>query len=63
MLPSSVLCCLRPREYLMREKHMTWETPEVEDLGTIADNTFITPGGDNKGQPGHDPFSEISVHS
>jgi hypothetical protein len=41
---------------------MRWETPEVEDLGTIADHTFINPGGDNKGQPGRDPFSEISVH-
>jgi hypothetical protein len=42
---------------------MRWETPEVEDLGTIADHTFINPGGANKGMPGHDPYDEISVHS
>jgi len=42
---------------------MDWQTPVIEDLGTIADNTFINPGGDNKGTTGHDPFGEISVHS
>jgi hypothetical protein len=42
---------------------MDWETPVIEDLGEIADHTFINPGGANKGTTGHDPFGEISVHS
>jgi hypothetical protein len=42
---------------------MQWETPEVEDLGSIADNTFLNPGGDQKGTTGHDPFGELSEHS
>lgn len=39
---------------------MRWETPEIIDLGSIADHTFITPGGDAKGTTGHDPEGELS---
>lgn len=41
---------------------MQYQTPTVRDFGSLGAHTFINPGGDNKGQPGHDPFSEISVH-
>jgi hypothetical protein len=41
---------------------MRWETPEIIDLGSIADHTFTTPGGDLKGTDGHDPFGELSDH-
>jgi hypothetical protein len=42
---------------------MTWETPEVTDLGSISDHTFINPAGENKGiaVPKADPFGEQSV--
>lgn len=41
---------------------MQYQTPSVRDFGSLGAHTFINPGGENKGQPGHDPFSEISVH-
>lgn len=41
---------------------MHWETPEITDLGSIADHTFLNPGGDEKGTEGLDPFGEISDH-
>jgi hypothetical protein len=28
---------------------MTWEAPVLEDLGTIAENTYQTPGDGHKG--------------
>lgn len=40
---------------------MKYETPRVRDFGSLGVHTYINPGGDHKGQPGHDPFSEISV--
>ena len=40
---------------------MSYSPPEIVDLGGIGSHTFITPGGDNKGQPGLDPFGEISM--
>jgi hypothetical protein len=40
---------------------MEYIKPEIADFGGLASHTFINPGGENKGQPGHDPFSEISV--
>jgi hypothetical protein len=42
---------------------MQWETPEIHDLGTIAEHTFVTPSGSHKGTVGHDPHGEISAHS
>lgn len=41
---------------------MQYSTPSITDFGGIGSHTFINPGGQNKGQPGHDPFGEISVH-
>lgn len=39
---------------------MDYMRPEIADFGGIGSHTFINPGGENKGMPGHDPFSEIS---
>jgi hypothetical protein len=36
--------------YLRRKgERMTYERPEVFDYGSIADHTFLTPGGNTKG--------------
>jgi hypothetical protein len=42
---------------------MKYEKPQIRDLGEIGEHTFITPGGDNKGTTGFDPFGELSDHS
>jgi hypothetical protein len=34
---------------MRRERRMTYERPEVVDYGSIADHTFMTPGGNVKG--------------
>jgi hypothetical protein len=40
---------------------MDYQKPEISDFGDISGHTYINPGGENKGQPGFDPFGEISV--
>jgi hypothetical protein len=44
-----------------RGNHMDYQKPEIADFGDISGHTYINAGGENKGQPGHDPFGEISV--
>ena len=33
------------------EAHMIWETPEITDLGSIADHTFVNTAGKTKPGP------------
>jgi hypothetical protein len=43
---------------------MTYERPEVMDFGSIADHTFLTPGGREKGCQANchlDSFTENSA--
>jgi hypothetical protein len=43
---------------------MTYERPEVMDFGSIADHTFATPGGNEKGCTANchlDSFTENSA--
>jgi hypothetical protein len=47
-----------------REQGMTYERPEVMDFGSIADHTFLTPGGREKGCTANchlDSFTENSA--
>jgi hypothetical protein len=34
-----------------KEEAVSWETPEITDLGSIADHTFINPAGQQKPGP------------
>jgi hypothetical protein len=42
---------------------MSWETPEVVDLGSIADHTFVNPAGQTKPGPSdhYDAHEEWSL--
>jgi hypothetical protein len=42
---------------------MTWETPEITDLGSIADHTFVNAAGKTKPGPSdhNDAFGEPSL--